>query len=98
MWTLEPTAAHRLVGGEYFVVTADRAFHHVHVPTAVTLYAELVTGPKSESELTDLLCAGYEVDRPTAQRDVTGFLGTLAERGLAARIDADSATKPTEGP
>ena len=94
-WTLDPTAAHRLVGGEYFIVTADRAFHHVHVPSAVTLYGALAGGPKSQSELTDALCANYRVDREAAAQDVANFIRTLAERGLAAQAAGGDAVVAT---
>ena len=86
-WTLDEGAAYRLVGGEYFVVTADRAFHHIHVPSAVTLFEALVSGPQSGDALTRQLCGRFDVDEAAAGRDISMFLKMLVERGLASRVD-----------
>ncbi len=81
--SLHAGAAHRLVGGEYFIVTDDRSFHHVHVPTAVTLFGRLVSGPQTIGDLVDTLLQQFDVERSEAERDVQAFATTLVERRLA---------------
>ena len=52
---VHPQAAHRRVGGEYFVVTGDRAFHRLRLTTAVDLFEAIATRPQSRSDLVALL-------------------------------------------
>ncbi len=82
-WSLKPTAAHRLVGGEYFVVTGDRAFHHIHVPSAVTLFRELTAGPCTSGALVSALVHEFDVAEDVAAQDVQVFVATLVDRQLA---------------
>ncbi len=81
-WSLQAGAAHRLVGGEYFVVTDDRAFHHIHVPSAVALFRQLTLGPQTTDSLVTTLLSEFDVGEAVASRDVLAFVGTLTERQL----------------
>ena len=89
---VHPEAAHRLVGGEVFVVTADRAFHRLHTPTAIDLFQRLAAGPVSAAELVSFLTARYAVSSTDAAGDVAAFLGTLLERRLATTAAAATET------
>lgn len=91
VWSLHPGAAHREVGGEFFVVTDDRAFHHIHVPTAVDLFAALRSGHRTAGQLSELLCGTYEVTPEQARRDVSEFLQLLAERQIAVAVPVEAA-------
>lgn len=77
---LHPQAAHRAVAGEVFVVTGDRAFHRLSVPTAVELFEALARGACRRADLVELLLERYQVTREQAETDVTAFLQVLLER------------------
>ena len=79
---VHPQAAHRRVGGEYFVVTGDRAFHRLRLTTAVDLFEAIATRPQSRSDLVALLCSRYRVEADVAGRDLDAFLTDLVDRQL----------------
>ena len=79
------TAALRQVGGEFFIVTDDRALHHIHTPTSVALFGALRGGGLSARDLSALLHERFEVSAETARRDVEKFLEDLVERQIVVR-------------
>ncbi|MBM4344763.1 MAG: PqqD family protein [Deltaproteobacteria bacterium] len=89
---LHPRAAWRSVGGEIFVITADRAFHRVAVPTAVDLIEQLAAAPARVDALADRLVRDYEVDRATALRDVVTFAECLVAKHIAVPVDSPADT------
>jgi len=93
-WNLTSGAAHRLVGGEYFVVTDDRAFHHIHVSSAVALFRAFTQGPQTTHSLVSALVGQFEVAEDVATQDVNAFVAMLVERRLAARTQS---LKPAHG-
>ncbi len=65
-----------------------RTVHRLN-PTASHLWAIITRGGAYE-ELTAYLCETYELDAPTAQRDVNAFLTSLEDAGLVKVEDAPS--------
>lgn len=90
LYSLLPSAAHRDVAGEIFVITADRGFHRLEAPTAVLLFRLLAGGPRSAAELQDALVANFEVDPAVAHHDIAEFLHILVERQIAAANGPDA--------
>lgn len=88
-FALHPLAAHRLVGGEVFIVTDDRAFHRLDSPTAIDVFQALAEAPQgtTRAELVDLLVGRYQVSTEQAEADVDRFLHTLVERLVAVQVD-----------
>ena len=82
-YRIHPEAAHRVVAGEVFVVTGDRAFHRLHVATAIDLFGELAKNGASARELAAVLTERYQVSPTQADQDVQDFVATLLERQLA---------------
>lgn len=81
-YCVHPQAAHRRVGGEFFVVTGDRAFHRLRLPTAVDAFAAIVAAPSTHAELVALLCGRYQVDAEAAGRDLAAYLQDLLAKQL----------------
>jgi hypothetical protein len=81
-YRVHPQAAHRRVGGEFFVVTSDRAFHRLRLSTAVDVFAAMVAAPSTHAELVALLCQRYQVDAEAAGRDLTAYLQDLLAKQL----------------
>jgi hypothetical protein len=81
-YAVHPRAAHRAVGGEVFIVTGDRAFHRLSVPSAVDLFAAVVAGQGDRAQLLALLVARYAVNADVAARDLDAFLDALLSRGV----------------
>jgi hypothetical protein len=84
---VHPYAAHRTVGGEVFVVTADRAFHRMAAATAVELFAMLNGSGATRDELVARLVARYRVDAGQAGADVDAFLASLIEGQVLVQQD-----------
>ena len=80
---LHPQASYREVGGEVFVVTADRSFHRLAVPTAVDLFRLVARGAVSRDSLVDHLTCHYDVTAARAAADVDAFVETLVARQIA---------------
>ena len=77
----DPRTASRVLGGEAVVVTPhDSQFHQLD--EVGTFLWERATGERPLSALVDELCAQYEVDRATAERDAEEFVAALVERGM----------------
>lgn len=83
VYSIRPDVAYREVAGEIFLVSDDRAFHHVHLPTAVDTVVALREGPKTEDTLVSLLTMRFDVDERTAREDLSVFLKLLVERNVA---------------
>ena len=90
--------ASRLLGGEMMIMSAaDSTFFTLNpVATAVWQAADGLT-PLSEI-VARYVCAEFDVDPETAQRDVERFVEELSGYGILMVSDrpADSATSPTE--
>jgi hypothetical protein len=80
---LHPQASYREVGGEVFVVTVDRSFHRLAVPTAVDLFRLVAGGGAHRQALIDHLTTHYEVSDGRAAADVDAFVETLTARQIA---------------
>lgn len=50
--------------------------------TGAFLFNELQKEDLSETELADKLCAEYEVDRETAEKDIARFIEKVADAGM----------------
>lgn len=90
LYSLLPSAAHRDVAGEIFVITADRGFHRLEAATAVLLFRLLAGGPRTAAELQEALVANFEVDPAVANHDIAEFLHILVERQIAAASGPDA--------
>jgi hypothetical protein len=91
--------ASRLLGGEMMVMSsADSTFFTLNpVATVVWQAADGVT-PLSDI-VADRVCAEFEVDAETAQRDVERFVEELSQHGILLVSEtpiAGSASSPTE--
>lgn len=87
-YAVHPQAAHRAVGGEIFIVTADRAFHRLSVPSAIDLFEAIVHGQGRRDELVGLLVDRYRVGAQQADQDIATFLQTLVDRQVLVRAEA----------
>lgn len=90
-YRLHPQAAHRLVGGEVFIVTGDRRFHRLKARTAVDLFSQLAKAAESgcdAAQLVDLLVGRYNVAAAQAAADVNQFISDLVQREIAIAIQA----------
>lgn len=85
-YALLPSAAHREVAGEIFVISADRGFHRLQAASAVTLFRLLAAGPRTAAELEAALVGEFEVDPQVAHHDIAEFLLILVERQIAAAV------------
>ena len=70
-------------GRAVLVVPARREAHELD-EVATFLWARLKT-EQTLDDLADAVCESFEVDRPSAVRDVRAFLELLEAKGLAAR-------------
>ena len=84
--TLNPDAAYREVAGEVFIVTPDRALHHLSLPTAVTIVQTLRAGPVDAPAIVSAVTARFDVDEARAHADVSAFLKTLMERAIVLEV------------
>lgn len=87
-YTVHPHAAHRAVGGEIFIVTADRAFHRLSVPSAIDAFEAIVHGRGLREDLVTLLVHRYQVGAQQADDDIGAFLQTLVDRQILVRAQA----------
>ncbi len=85
-YALLPSAAHREVAGEIFVITADRGFHRLDSSTAAAVFRLLAAAPHSIEELAAAITATHEVDLATAIRDIGEFVDTLVDRHIAQAV------------
>lgn len=85
-YALLPTAAHREVAGEIFVITTDRGFHRLETTTAVAVFRMLTGAPRTVEELAAAITATHEIDLATATGDIAEFIGTLIERHIAQAV------------
>ncbi len=73
--------AARAIAGEAVVVTpADSKVHELD--EVATFVFERCDGARTGRDLVDLVLETFEVDRPTAERDVAALLQTFVDRGL----------------
>jgi len=79
---VNPEAAFREVGGEIFVVTADRTFHHLGPATSVEIFKFCRACARSEAEIVGRIVALFDVDEATAAMDVQRFVTQLVERDV----------------
>lgn len=86
---LHPRAAWRTVAGEVFVVTDDRAFHRLAVPSATAIFAALEQGPTDLDAIVAQLCERFEVEAGVARREADRFVRTLLDRGIAAPAEGE---------
>lgn len=80
-------AAWRRVEGEVLIVSSERNSLTVLNDTAARVW-ELLDTNRTEEELAKALCDEFEVDFPSARRDVTVFVDDLLTRGLLRRIES----------
>lgn len=85
-YALLPTAAHREVAGEIFVITGDRGFHRLESTTAVAVFRLLAGAPRSVEELAAAITATHQIDLATATDDIAEFIGTMIERHIAQAV------------
>lgn len=85
-YALLPSAAHREVAGEVFVITADRGFHRLETTSAVAVFQLLAAAPHSVEELAAAITATHEIDLATATEDIGEFIGTLVDRHIAHAV------------
>lgn len=88
-YRVHPLASHRVVGGEVFIVTADRAFHRLSVPTAVDAFLEIAKGTVRRAELDALIVARYRVSTQQAHEDVGAFLQSLLDKQVIVATETE---------
>ncbi|HVK73796.1 MAG TPA: PqqD family protein [Kofleriaceae bacterium] len=81
-----PQTAGRVIDGQAFVVTPDDNKLHTLNGTATQLW-QLAAAGLSTDEAAAALCAEYEIDRATAERDAAAFLDDLVARQILV-VDA----------
>lgn len=82
-YRLRDDAARREVGGEFFIVTADRAMHRIAAKSGVSVLRLLAEQPHSVAELATALAPRFDADFETIRADVEAFVATLRARGIA---------------
>lgn len=85
-YRLRDDAARREVGGEFFIVTADRAMHRIAAQSGVSVLRLLAERPHSVAELTAALAPRFDADMATIRTDVETFVATLQARGIALEV------------
>ena len=70
------------LGEEAVVLQLDRGIYYGLDPVGARVW-DLLAEPRSVSQLRDTICAEYEVDQETCERDVTALLRRLIAEGLA---------------
>lgn len=75
------------------MVTADRSFHRVQVPTAVAVVQRLTLGPASGAELLAELVGQFAVDDTRASGDLQAYLTVLLQRGVAVATTLSAVNK-----
>ena len=81
-----PQTAGRVIDGQAFVVTPDDNKLHTLNGTATRLW-QLAAAGLSPDEAAAALCAEYEIDGATAERDAAAFLDDLVARQILV-VDA----------
>tara|TARA_B100001094_G_scaffold303930_1_gene332437 strand:+ start:153 stop:431 length:279 start_codon:yes stop_codon:yes gene_type:complete len=84
-----PEAAFRELAGELFIVTPDRALHHIALPSAVEIVKALRAGPVDQRTIVTQLVDRFEVTEARATTDVATFLQTLVEANIACIDEAN---------
>ncbi len=79
-YAVHPQASHRAVGGEIFIVTRDRAFHRLSVPSAVDTFLAIAQGNARRADLEAQVVARYQVSAQQAHVDVGLFLQSLLDK------------------
>ncbi len=82
VYSWNPQVSYRVVGGEVFIITVDRAFHRVQVPSAVDIVLALSQAPKVLSELVILVTTKYRVEKAQATADLEAFLQLLVAQQI----------------
>jgi coenzyme PQQ synthesis protein D (PqqD) len=94
-----PAIASRLLGGEMMIMSAvDSTFYTLNPVATVIWQAADGSTPLSQI-VADQVCAEFDVDFETAQRDVAGFVAELSSHGILLLSDRPfpvAATTPTE--
>ncbi len=82
--------AFRLVGGEAFIVTPNRAMHRVRSKSGVTILAELRSGPQTRDALVASMRAQFRGDSETITATVDAFVAQLvAQEIITVSQDAE---------
>ena len=85
---LRDDIAFRVVGGEAFLVTADRTMHRVAAPTGVAILEAIQSRPQTRAALVAALSAQFLAEPDQIERDTVAFLDSLVTRGVAEEFDA----------
>lgn len=81
--------AFRVVSGEGFLVTADRAMHRVAAPSGVAILEALAARPHSRKELYIALASRFRGDPEQIARDTDVFLTRLVARGVVEEFEGE---------
>ena len=76
-----PRAAWRVYDGEAVIVSPEDSMLHTLNPVG-TLIWEAADGRTDLSTIVGRVCAAFDVDTATAERDATVFVEQLSRRGL----------------
>lgn len=73
------------VGGRWVAATPDNRLHSFEGPDGVVSevgerIVELIDGRRTVADIVEVLLNEFEVERPVAEADTTGFLSLLAEK------------------
>ncbi len=85
---LRSDIAFRVVSGEGFLVTADRAMHRVASASGVAILEALAARPQTRAELYAALVSRFRGAPEQIERDTDAFLTSLVARGVVEEIDA----------
>ena len=73
--------AWRMIDGEVVIVTPSDSTMHTLNDVGTRIW-ELITGERSLSEVAEILCAEFDVDKQRAEKDTLWFVQCLAKKGL----------------
>lgn len=82
-----PEVAFRVVGGEAFLVTPDRAMHRVTAASGVVILEALQARAHTHATLLAEVASRFRGETEQIERDTDGFLADLLARGVVEEFD-----------
>jgi hypothetical protein len=83
-YRITANASNRKVCDDVFILNRDTGNIHTLSETGNVVW-ELMKKEASPDDIVSAITAEYDVDRATAERDVSAFLEKLEKKGFAAR-------------
>jgi hypothetical protein len=79
---LHPDAAWRNVEGHIFIITADSRQHELAGPVEHCVWSLCDAAPKTITEMLDVICEEFDVERKEASADLNSFLKASLSAGI----------------